>query len=464
MPAIITKPLKRKLSQLIFDEVRLASNRYYIGIGKSEPYDSAENVTTPLDTIREERNARAGLQSLKSTADCSYVIPRYNWSSGSIYQAFDDNFATQPASNSYYVLTEDNQIYMCLQQSKNSEGVAQASTIKPTGTTSKVFKTSDGYAWKYLYSLTASRANKFLSANFLPVEKILDSSNVNTLTGTDTLSALEILQATVQDSAVPGQILGLKVTTGGTGYTSAPSVAFEGDGNGAAATAFVSGGAVTKIELDSSTDSGLTMGRGFNFASVTVSGGGGNGAGARVILGPDSGMGADPRNELLSSSIMFNAKPTGIEDSNFVVDQDFRQVMLFRDPKVVIDSALTAASGKALKFLQVTSVSDAASFNLDTTITGGTTTAKALVDEIDSDRVYFHQTEATGFKAFQEGETISGGGNNATLVGAGVDANTKADSADDVDLLSGDLIYIENRAPVIRNATQTEDIKIVITL
>ena len=39
MPAIITNPLKRKLSQVVFDEVRLATNRYYIGIGKSEPYD-----------------------------------------------------------------------------------------------------------------------------------------------------------------------------------------------------------------------------------------------------------------------------------------------------------------------------------------------------------------------------------------------------------------------------------------
>ena len=110
MPAIITKPLKRKLTQLIFDEVTSASNRYYIGIGKSEPYDSAESVTTPIDTIREERNARAGMQSLKSAADCSFVVPRYNWSSGTIYQAFDDNFATQPSPNSFYVLTEDNQV------------------------------------------------------------------------------------------------------------------------------------------------------------------------------------------------------------------------------------------------------------------------------------------------------------------------------------------------------------------
>ena len=66
MPAIITKKLKRKFAQLIFDEVRLDSSRYYIGIGKAEPYDSSETVTTPLDSRREDRNMRAGLQSMKS--------------------------------------------------------------------------------------------------------------------------------------------------------------------------------------------------------------------------------------------------------------------------------------------------------------------------------------------------------------------------------------------------------------
>ena len=463
MPAIITKSLKRKLTQLIFDEVRLASNRYYIGIGKSEPYDSAENVTTPIDTIREERNARAGMQSLKSAADCSFVVPRYNWSSGAIYNAYDDDFASIP-TNTYYVLTEDNQVYICLQQSKNAGGTAQASTVKPTGTTTKAFKTSDGYVWKYMFTLTASRANKFLSANFLPVEKILDSANVNTLTGTTTLSALEILQAKVQDSAVPGQIINVQMTNGGTGYTSTPSVTIVGNGANAAATATVSGGAVTKIDLDSRADSGLTFGQGFTFASAIISGGGGNGAAARVILGPDSGIGSDPRNELLSSSIMFNTKPSGIEDSNFVVNQDFRQVMLIRDPKVVIDSALTAASGKALNFLQVTSVSDAAAFNLDTIITGGTSTAKAHINEIDSDRVFIHQSEETLFKPFQEGEAISGGGNSANLVAVGVDADSDAFTRDDVLNTSGEILYIENRAPVVRASNQTEDIKIVVTL
>ena len=462
MSAIITDPFKKQLTQTVFDESRLDSARYYIGIGKSEPYDSSETVPTPTDTPRTIRNIRAGMQSIKSASDLSYVIPRYNWSSGAFYNGYDDDFASIPATNSYYVLTEDNQVYICLQQGRTATGAANTSTVKPTGTGTKPIKTADGYVWKYLFSLSATRSSKFLSSNFVPVEKILDSSELGR-----PLAGFELLQDAVQNAAVPGQVLGVAVTSGGSGYTSTPTVTISGDGVRANATATVSGGVVSKIEMDSSTDSTMAMGQGFNFASISISGGGGTGATARAILGPDAGIGADVRDELKSTSLMFNTKPNGIEDSNFIVGQDFRQVVLIRNPRHSSDSAadgplFTTSSGKALNFLQLQAAA-AAGF-LDATITGGTTGAKAFVDEVDSDRLYFHQTEETGFLPFQEGEAITGGGQSGTLIAAGVDADSDAFTRDDVDKLSGEIIYIENRAPVTRAANQTEDIKVVITL
>ena len=462
MSAIITDPFKKQLTQTVFDESRLDSARYYIGIGKSEPYDSAETVPTPTDTPRTIRNIRAGLQSIKAATDLSYVIPRYNWSSGAFYNAYDDNLTSIPATNSYYVLTDENQVYICLQQGKNAAGVAVTSTVKPTGTTTKPFSTGDGYVWKFLYALSATRASNFLSANFVPVEKVLDSSELGRA-----LNVTEQTQDAVQTAAVPGQVIGVAITNAGTGYTTTPTVTIDGNGVRAAATATVSGGAVVKIELDSSTDSAITMGQGYNFASVLISGGGGSNATARVILGPDDGIGADARDELKSTSLMFNTKPNGIEDSNFIVGQDFRQVVLMRNPKHSSDSAadgplVTTSSGKVLNFLKLQAAA-AAGF-LDTTITGGTSSAKAFVDEVDGDKLYFHQSEETGFKPFQEGEAITGGGQSGTLIAAGVDADSDAFTRDDIDKTSGEIIYIENRAPVTRSANQTEDIKVVITL
>ena len=50
------------------------------------------------------------------------------------------------------------------------------------------------------------------------------------------------------------------------------------------------------------------------------------------------------------------------------------------------------------------------------------------------------------------------------MIAAGVDADSDAFTRDDVDKTSGEILYIENRAPVTRAANQTEDIKVVITL
>ena len=459
MTAIITDPLKRQLTQTIFNEVTAQTARYYIGIGRSEAWDSAETVPTPIDNPRSIRNARASMQSIKTAGDVTFTIPRYNWSSGAIYNGYDDNLTEIPATNQYYVLTEDNQVYIVLQGGKDANGNSTASTVKPTGTSVKPFKTADGYVWKFLFALSATRASKFLSANFVPVEKILDSA------GSLSLSSLEAQQASVQDAASAGQIIGVSVTAGGSGYTSPPTVTIDGDGKAASATATVFGGAVVKIELDSSADSAITMGHGYNFASVSITGGGGAGAVARAIIGPDSGIGADCRNELKATSLMFNTKPAGTETGDFVVGNDFRQIVLMRNPrKGTVDSDFTAATGRVLKFLQVTSNTDAANFTVDTEITGGSTGAKAYVDDIDSDKVYYHQSEETGFKPFQEGEAISGGGNSANLVAVGVDADSDAFTRDDVLNTSGEILYIENRAPVVRASNQTEDIKIVVTL
>ena len=308
MPAIFTNRLKKQLLDTVYDDLTNVTNRYYVGVGRSEQWDSSDTVVSPSNSYREERNFRLAMQSVKQVADVSYVIPRYNWTSGTIYQGWDDNLSGTP-SNAYYVLTEDNQIYVCLQQGRTAAGTTVTSTVKPTGTGTKPFRTSDGYVWKYMYSLSGERTSKYLSGNFIPVQFITDSS------GSPALNTVEVLQAQVQEAASAGQLLGVRVTTGGTGYTSAPTVTVQGNGTGASATAFVAGGAVVKIELDSSTDSGMTMGHSYDYASISFTGGGGTGANARVILAQDSGFGYNPINDLRSSSLMFNTKPSGAEGS-----------------------------------------------------------------------------------------------------------------------------------------------------
>ena len=461
MSAIITDPFKKQLLQNVFNEVDNLTNRYYVGIGKNDQWNVDETVPAPIDAPKKIIDAKNELQSVKAVAAASYVIPRRNWASGAIYDAYDDLYTTIP-SNSYYVLTEDNQVYICLQQSKKADGSANVSTVKPTGTATKPFTTADGYTWKFLYALSASDTSAFLSANFIPVKKVsaLDSD------------AFSIQQKAVQDSAVAGRILNIVVTEAGSNYTQGTtSVTITGNtpaaGDSAFATATVTNGSITKIEM---LNESAGSGKNFDNATITITDtGSGTGAKARAVLGPRNGIGADPRDDLKSTSLMFNSKPNGNETGTFLTtaaahggtNTDFRQVILLRDPESA-GGTLSATSKKALQFLKTSSTS---SFSVDDLITNSKTIpARAFVDQVDSNRVYFHQNDSSGFTQFEVGDTITNGSVTATLINAGSGVGDSAVSSEGYKNLSGEVLYIENRAPVIRDDNQTEDIKVVITL
>ena len=457
MSAIITDPFKKQFMQKIFDEVSNLTARYYVGIGKNDQWNSTETVPTPTDTPKTIRDAQNALQSVKAVAATSFVIPRYNWSSGSEYSGYDDDLTAIP-SNTYYVLTEDNHVYICLQQSKSATGSVNKSTVKPSGTSAKAFKTSDGYTWKFLYGLSASDTSSFLSANFIPVKLVTTASD-----------AFETQQKAVQDSADAGRIANIIVTNQGTGYTGTPTVTITGNsgatGDSAQATAFVSSGKVVKIDM---LNESAGSGRNFVNATVTISGGGGSGATARAVLGPPNGIGADPRDELKATSLMFNSKPDGTENGDFLAgnDQDFRQVMLIRNPRTDSDNGtiLTATTNKALRYLKADSAF-ASQLSIDELITNSLTPpAKAYVNEVvnygnvSNMKVYYHQTDSTGFTPFSVGNTLTDEGAQTGTIAVVADSNEQYINT------SGEVLYIENRAPVVRTSTQVEDIKVVVTL
>lgn len=456
MAAIVTESLRKKLADDFLTEVNNGndSNEYYIGIGKSDIYNETDTVINPVRTLREQREARNNLQSVKKVTAASFVIPRYNWTSGTIYSGFTDSTVGIP-SNSYYVLTEDNEVYICLQQGRTSSGAANTSTVKPNFTDAGVsqnqaFETADGYRWKFLYSLSATRAANFLSSGYVPVEKVIwnepgDSAALNTF---------ELQQLNIQRSAIPGQVIGAIITNGGTGYSAAPTVTINGNGTSAQATATISGGSVVKIEMNNES---AALGSGYDYASIAISGGGGSGAIARPVIGPLDGIGADPRDDLKATSAMLNTKPNGTETGTFVVDNDFRQITVIRNPmQYDSDERFTAASGRAMRYMKMTAL--ATSFTIDKLIRGASSNVAAYIDDIDSDLIYFHQNENTGFGIFTNGELLeeSDGSGSGTI--------DSGDLHSIVDGHSGEILYVENRARIIRDTAQQEDIKVIITV
>lgn len=459
MAAIVTDALKHQIALNFFTEVTSTtdSNEYFIGIGKTDTYDSSDTTATPLSHQFDSRISRGNLESIKKITATSFVATRHNWSSGTTYSAWNDKqvgYPTQP----YYVLTEDNEVYICIQQSQSATGSANPSTVKPSysaagASVSSVFETSDGYRWKYLYSISAGEATNFLTAGFFPTQKVLVDSGAAT--------AFQLLQLNVQNFSTGGQILGAEIVDGGSGYTSAPTIAFRGNGAGAAASATISGGRIVKVTMDNES---AGMGSGYDYSSISLSGGGGTGGSLRPIIGPRDGFGFDARKDLKSSSVLSNVKADGTETGTFNITNDYRQILVLKNLDLT-DSAspggrYSGTSSKVNRQLTLTTDIATTGFSVDEIITGGTSGVTAFVDEVDSNSgftIRFHQNEKTQNGHFQNSEALTG-----NLGGSGTVDSGNLFSP--VDIYSGDLLYIENRARIVRSSAQTEDIKVILTV
>ena len=449
MAAIITDRLKLAIVDKIVTIMEDATDPTYIGFAKSEVWNDSDTAPTPLNNLDEERKFRNGLQSVKKVAGVSTVVPRVNWISGTTYVGWDDQTVGY-GSSSFYVLTESFGVYICLRGGKNNLGATVPSTVQPTGSNNDPFETADGYVWKFLYTITENEARKFMTASFMPT-RIISSIDSNS-------SGAHIRQFEIQNEADKRQITQIIVTNGGSGYTSPPTVLITGDGDSsftALSTIDSNSGTVTKIEFgnDSST---LDYAQGYTNATIRLSGGGGSGATARAVISPRDGWGNNAKFDLKTSALCVHCRVEG-SDSDFITGQDFRQVAILKGvQKTANDSAFIGLTGNCLKHLTLSSITQV--FSSDKLIVGTTTGAKALVDKIDSNKVFYHQNDETGFVPFLNGEQLT----ESNGSGAGVIDSALISPL--INAASARLHYLNNRTPVDRTSSQNEDIKIILQI
>lgn len=464
MTAIITDKIKRTFLSQLFDEAtgtKLgdSNNNYYIAVGRSQQWDPVANTDvapTPNVTDRETRLFRYNLQSVKAIEAFSHVVPIKDWTTNTQYAQYNDNSTGHP-STSYYVKTAENNVYVCLRVGKDSLGNNQVSTVKPDHTNTSLPIEADGYIWKFMYSISTADTNFFTTSNFMPVKKV------------DSASATDpgFAQFTIQNAAVSGQILGYRVTNGGSGYDSATTtLTVVGDGNGAKAYAVVGSGVITAVEVGESsgtTDISSFLGSGYKQANVRITSPGGTNATVVPVFAHDSnGLGANPINDLRASAMMFHIKPEGNVSGNWIVDNDYRQIALWKNP--LVDSAsrnkFQGTAGNCLKKIRVTSpISSSFAFANDVEITGDSN-AKAWVDFIQDSTIWYHQDEASGFTPFRSGETITVEGLGSTRTIATGQHNIRPD----VDRYSGEIFFINNASAQTRTTASTDDIKLVVQL
>ena len=197
-----------------------------------------------------------------------------------------------------------------------------------------------------------------------------------------------------------------------------------------------------------------------------------------MIIEPIGGHGFNAVEELGGFFVMLNSSLEGTESSNsgdVTVANDFRKISLIRDPK----SGGVAATSTTLRATTATvgSVS-AGTFTVDEEINQASTGAVGTVIEWDSTNkiLYFIQTrhndegiDSNGNQtAFSGTNIITGQSSSATVTPdtttGTVNNQTFSNgySSSEIDHGSGDIVYVENRAPITRAADQTENIKLII--
>jgi hypothetical protein len=328
--SLIKTILHKSLAEGVYRDVVTRSSNYYYFLGKTLEWDDETLPPHPVDSYAYERQVRSELITLKqiNPTDISFVIPRIDWTSGLVYDMYDDeycdqiigidiisggtnytslptitvtggggsgavftpvifdgqiiditlvsrgsgytstptvtvtggggtganlkavlNFAFSGASKLedalYYVMTEDFNVYKCLDNNNNS-----LSTSKPLGTSVTPIATADGYRWKYMYNVPISLRNKFLSSTQIPVISALtnqfysngslDSIIINNKGSGYTTATLTVTGDGYREED-PTFLSSVVIDAGGSGYTT-PTVTF---GNPVSdATAFIASSTV----------------------------------------------------------------------------------------------------------------------------------------------------------------------------------------------------------------------------
>jgi hypothetical protein len=491
MAAIITEKFRTHNAKQFIEDFSESGQSNYIFIGRSHAWTDDTSPPAPANSQSEEIGAYEDMIALKkvSSTDISHGLVRYDWTSGTKYDEYRDNYSASNTTNVTgvsnffdgrgYVITDEFKVYKCLKTGM-SGGSTVASTVKPTSVdTANPQVTGDGYMWKFMYSVVASDVIKFVTNDFIPVKSIGAKSAVAGSgtnggfgsTATDDGSA----QWDVENAAVDGAIYHYVVTAAGSGYSDGSSgsftvdVAVEGDGSGAVATLTFASGSLSSVAFKDTSSYGSGYKRAsFPTLNSAISGiSAGSGATIHAVISPINGHGADPIEELGGNYAIVNSRlEFGEGSGDFPTDNDFRRIGLIKNPVQSSDGTISSAS--SMTATNQLTVADASSISVDDLLTDAAsesaTTAKVrVVSKTGNVLKTLPVVNAGGeYVAFANSDEVfrNGAGTKTTdVTGSGVST-----SHPEMTRFTGQILYVENRGAVSRAADQIEDIKLIIEM
>ena len=510
MPAVITDQIRVLNATNFVSGISTSDNSYYVFIGLPNATDVASdwntNTPSPIDNFDNHDNIYDTLISAKkiNSTDVLRVIKKITWQTGTIYEMYRqdisiNNLSKQTSSTSlygsnFYVMNKDYRVYECIFNgaAPSNSGKGIISLQEPVHTDLQPRLESDGYVWKYLYTIKPSDIIKFDSADYIPVPD-------DWATNTDV--------ADVRNAAVDGKIEQIVVeNTSSAAYQfngTKNNVPIKGDGqDGLASVTFING----KPDSVQVTNGGT----GYSFGTLDLdSVVTGSGASFSVIVPPPGGHGADIYRELGANKVLIYSRIENADVTNpdFPTGNQFARIGIVENPQIFgTSNQLTAASasgvfGLRLAGVAATSMSVATDGDVTQTIGIGSTAIGKIIgyDSVTKTLQYWQDRSlaldtSTGSKptyGYRLNKFTSspgaGGNTNVTVTTTTGTATLPIDTGftgvsttvnsrtyyfgqsytnglanPEIKKYSGNIIYIDNRPEVTRATNQREDIKIIL--
>lgn len=194
---LVTKRFKVESAKTFKQSITNKESAYYMFTGKHTPYEPDDStVVTPTDSTQTVISAFNDMIFGKriTDSDVALMIPKHEWTSGTIYDRFDHEDG-EIFDKVFYCIVNNGatyDVYKCLDNNNGGP-----STVEPSGTDiDPIYSPVDGYLWKYMFTIPDIIYNKFKTTNYVPIV-----SNSSVIAG-----------------ATEGTIEAIKVVDGGLGY------------------------------------------------------------------------------------------------------------------------------------------------------------------------------------------------------------------------------------------------------
>lgn len=421
-------------------------------------------------------------------------------------------------ANNFYVRNSRDQVFKCLFNANTAN-----STIEPTIDIdgqlpeNPFISTSDGYKWKYMYTIPPGLKQKFFNRDWMPVvtdgavtaaatDGRLDIVNVrwggsgyigggnSNTSGILSVTRTDGVGANLVARVANGNITSVTVLTGGNNYTTGtititdpnrlPDIVLGGTVNISGTVVLantsntsnqiftgniytndiitVNGESRNVVSVTNATH--LTVNSAFTYATNTqVALIARSNAQFDLQFSPYGGHGSDPIEELGCHTLMLCVEVEDTENETIPMSDstntfDFNQIGILVDPKIANGAYVANATNYRTSTRLTVSNPSSVNFTDDETVYVGSSitaaTAIANVAHWSAGDNYLYINNITG--TFESLQTIKGANS-----GASVPILQIANS--DLELFSGQLIYIENKQNMIRKDNQIDQIKVILS-